>query len=99
MTNDAPDRIGLVGDGLGAWALAHKDEAGVAVHYLRATPARERAEELASLLQEALDELDAYYSAEYDTDHPYHQDKLAKARDAWQHARALLASLEQETDR
>ncbi len=35
MTN-APKRIGLVSDGLGYWALAHKNKADIAVHYIRA---------------------------------------------------------------
>ncbi len=32
---DAPERIGLIRDGLGNWALAHRTEADVAVHYAR----------------------------------------------------------------
>ncbi len=32
----APVRIGLVSNGLDRWALATKDEAGEAVHYVRA---------------------------------------------------------------
>lgn len=58
------------------------------------TDERARAEELANLLREALEELDDYYRAEYDTDHPYHQDKLAAARDSWASARDLLARIE-----
>jgi hypothetical protein len=80
MTNDVPDRIGLVGDGLGAWALAHKDEADVAVHYLRATPTRERAEELVHALNQARLAFAGYVSA----------DSAIRKIDN------LLASLEQE---
>ena len=32
----APDRIGLISDGLGNWALAYRNEAAYAVHYTRA---------------------------------------------------------------
>lgn len=36
MTDEAPKRIGLIADWLGSkWALAHKDEAHIAVHYVR----------------------------------------------------------------
>lgn len=40
--DDAPERIGIISDGMGCWALAHRDEADHAVHYTRddlATPA------------------------------------------------------------
>lgn len=40
--DDAPERIGIISDGMGCWALAHRDEADHAVHYIRAdlaTPA------------------------------------------------------------
>lgn len=33
---DAPERIGLIGNGLGQWGLATQDEAMLAVHYVRA---------------------------------------------------------------
>ena len=33
---DAPERIGLIGNGLGQWRLATQDEAMLAVHYVRA---------------------------------------------------------------
>ena len=34
--SEAPQRIGLISDGLGNWALAHRDEVDTAVHYIRA---------------------------------------------------------------
>ena len=38
MTDDlkAPERIGLIADGLGKFALAHREETDAAVHYVRA---------------------------------------------------------------
>jgi len=45
MTN-APERIGLVPDGLGNWALAHKGEADIAVHYTRADLCQPKAKPL-----------------------------------------------------
>ena len=33
---DAPERIGLIGNGLGQWGLATQDEAMLAVHYILA---------------------------------------------------------------
>jgi hypothetical protein len=36
MTNNAPERIGLLPDGLGLWALASREEATGAVRYIRA---------------------------------------------------------------
>lgn len=38
--NTAPERIGLLSDGLGLWALATVDEADIATHYLRADVAQ-----------------------------------------------------------
>jgi len=35
MTDQAPERIGLIADGLGCFALAHRNEADVAVRYIR----------------------------------------------------------------
>ena len=34
--SEAPERIGLISDGFGNWALAHRDEVDTAVHYIRA---------------------------------------------------------------
>ena len=34
--SEAPQRIGLISDGFGNWALAHRDEVDTAVHYIRA---------------------------------------------------------------
>ena len=34
---DAPKRIGLIGNGLGQWALATQEEAMLAVHYIIAS--------------------------------------------------------------
>lgn len=71
--SDAPERIGLVGNGLGQWALATQDEAMFAVHYVRADPhdaLRVRIAELeaslATVRNEALE--DAARAAERDCD-------------------------------
>ena len=34
--SEAPQRIGLISDGFGNWALAHRDEVDTDVHYIRA---------------------------------------------------------------
>lgn len=44
VKRDAPERIGLISDGLGLWALAEKHEADIATHYVRADIARSELE-------------------------------------------------------
>ncbi len=39
--SDAPERIGLIGDGLGRWALATRDESDIAIHYILTTASPE----------------------------------------------------------
>ena len=34
--SETPERIGLISDGFGNWALAHRGEVDTAVHYIRA---------------------------------------------------------------
>ncbi len=51
---DVPQRIGLISDGLGNWALAHKDEAEIALHFILATPeALAAASEVQALIRAA----------------------------------------------
>lgn len=58
--SDAPERIGLIGDGFGNWALAEKSDADVAIHYVRADlleAERARVKELEAALREASKEI------------------------------------------
>ena len=38
---EAPERIGLISDGFGNWALAHRHEVDIAVRYISADLNRE----------------------------------------------------------
>ena len=70
---DAPERIGLIGNGLGQSGLATQDEAMLAVHYVRATEheriVAEKDAEIARL-KLALGEILSYDRNFYDSGRP-----------------------------
>lgn len=49
MERYPPDRIGIISNGLGQWALAHVDEADDAIHYVRAGVADAQAADIVRL--------------------------------------------------
>lgn len=84
--SEAPDRIGLVSDGLGRWALATVDETDYAVHFARIDPAVLRElPEVQALVDEALERAASHcetFSDAMENIALDYQPRISEARDA-----------------